>query len=131
VKKFAIAIIFFAFSVKMFAFEHICSAELPNDNNNLTEYEFFSVALNDSTDVFSLGISIGGYFLSYKVGWQIYNKYPEQIISNVLNRNAFNKMRQVGANVCITYNSGVYHGLVVHILYPDGNNITITFDTAK
>ena len=120
--------VFVVLSARIFAFDYRGDAEVEvYPDEPPLYYEFYSVDLNDITDILSLGLTIGS--------WNMYNAlffnygYDMRIVENntSLSQVVRNKMRQFAANVCYTIRSSEDSAsLIINILMPNGNG-TYTF----
>jgi len=91
------------------------------------EYEFFSIDLKNTVEIMSLGYLISVYhqthFLS-KSGFLVVTEIYEN--NTGLSQAVKDKMRQFGANVCMSTAFKDY--LVVNLLLPNGTYTTVIFE---
>ncbi|MDR0636105.1 MAG: hypothetical protein LBF87_03405 [Treponema sp.] len=128
-KKLCMAFVFVVLSARIFAFDYQGDAEVKVylDEPPLY-YEFYSVDLNDVTDILSLGLTIGS--------WNMYNGlffdcYDRQIYENntSLSQAVKNKMKQLAANVCYTIIvSEDSATLIINIRMPNAAYTTIAYE---
>jgi hypothetical protein len=132
-KKIGIGIVFLVLGVRIFAFEHICSAQVkvfPNDP--AWKYDFFSINLNSPVEILSLGIFIGDGTDSegndvFANEYFFLDPHPTQVYEDntSLSQAVKDKMQQVGANVCMTVDSD--DNIIVNILMQNGRYTTVVY----
>jgi hypothetical protein len=118
-KRFFFAALFSVLCVPVFAFDYICSAPVKvfADEPSL-EYEFLSVDINNHAEMITLGA------FAY-AAYEIISGDSRTVVNNTaLSKAVQAKMKQVGANVCMTASSG---SLVINILMPNGTYTTIIY----
>lgn len=129
-KKLVITIIFlFLCSTMLFSLEIIGTGYIkvyPNEPNTYV-YEFFSVDLRNNIDIMYLGYAISVYHQTHPLSKSGYLFITEIYENNTgLSQAVKDKMRQFGANVCISTAFKDY--LVVNLFLPNGTYTTVIFE---
>jgi len=128
-KKIGVVIILLFLSSTVFALDFIGSLYVrvyPNEPATY-DYEFFSVDLRNTSEMLYLGYIIGVYYETHplnKSGVLLQMQVNEN--NTELSQEIKNKMRQVGANVCMS--SAFKDYLVVNLLMPNGTYTTIIYE---
>jgi hypothetical protein len=128
-KKLCMVFVFVVLGARIFAFDYQGAAEVKvYPNEPPLYYEFYSVDLDDITDLLALGLMIGGWThlsngLLFDYNLQIYEN------NTSLSQAVKNKMRQLAANVChTTIFSDDSGSLIVNILMSNGTYTTISYE---
>jgi hypothetical protein len=122
-KKFLSIVLFLVLCTTVFAFEDIASAyvRVYSDEPPL-EYDFFSVDLRSVAEI----ILIGDYACRLASRNETYLTDTPDIYENntSLSQAVKNKMKQLGANVCMTFSDTF---VIVNILMQNGTYTTIVY----
>jgi hypothetical protein len=128
-KKAFIIIIFLFLSSTIFSLEVIGTGYIrvyPNEPTTY-EYEFFSVDLRDTVEIMYLGYVINFYHQTHPLSKSGFLLITEIYENNTgLSQAIKDKMRQFGANVCVSTAFRDY--LVVNLLLPNGTYTTVIFE---